>query len=793
MPISRKRFLTTSFAAMAASLVPPVVRGAAYRKKGVPGLQLYSVRPDMNKDAPGTLQQLADMGWRKVEHAGYWKRKFYGHSAAEFKSMLAGMGISMVSGHVFIGPDHWDEGRAEFTDEWKYTVEDAVDAGQLYLVTPSIADSWRKDYDTLLRHLEVFNRCGEYCRKSGLTFGYHNHSMEFETFFNGTTLYDIILQHTDPALVTQQLDIGNMYGAGGSPLDFIRKYPGRFRLLHVRDEVQVAAGAGERGAGYDSTVLGKGVMPVGEIVNAALRKGGTTEFIVEQESFQGKPAIEAVREDRAFMKQLGFLLVIVLAWAAAGCQAKAQVNNPRILMDDYFGVNVSGCTADPHDIKKVAGWVRDYSKWRWLEPEKDQYHFTNALGYMNYDAWYRALDSQGIKSLFVVQQTPAWVMGKDSSFAPSSGQDGLHPDQYTDAASFFYQLAARYGHRKTEAARLRTPDKLSGLRLMDAIEVYNEPDGHWGAHMSLQQYAALLNAAYDGNSDSMKGQYGIKAADPDMLVSIGGLTGNLQSLEKIVAYAGRAPFDIINAHYYTFRKVRENLRVSVAPEWSSLVPDMKEMVAWSRQHAPGKPIWLTEIGWDTKPYNPESVTQQEAANYLIRSYLLALGTGVQKCFWFMYSDIDDSQPPGIFTTSGLFENGSTPYAGPTRLKPKLTYWYGASMRQWLSGYYFDADSSYPKGDSTIYDFRFSEANDKKRIAVVWYCPRYQFVFRPLDPSPSNRAYFFTLPDSSWKITKVIRPAAGTLEGQPQSFTKTAGGISLRLDATPVFIEMDRDR
>jgi hypothetical protein len=115
------------------------------------------------------------------------------------------------------------------------------------------------------------------------------------------------------------------------------------------------------------------------------------------------------------------------------------------------------------------------------------------------------------------------------------------------------------------------------------------------------------------------------------------------------------------------------------------------------------------------------------------------------------------------------------------------------MRQWLSGYYFDADSSYPKGDSTIYDFRFSEANDKKRIAVVWYCPRYQFVFRPLDPSPSNRAYFFTLPDSSWKITKVIRPAAGTLEGQPQSFTKTAGGISLRLDATPVFIEMDRDR
>ena len=171
----------------------------------------------------------------------------------------------------------------------------------------------------------------------------------------------------------------------------------------------------------------------------------------------------------ATAKQLGFLLVIILAWAGTGCRARAQDHSRRILMDDYFGVNVSGCAADPHDVKKVAAWIRDYSQWRWLEPEKDQYRFTNASGYMNYDAWYRGLDSQGIKSLFVVQQTPKWARGKDSSFAPGSGQDGLHPNQYTDAASFFYQLAARYGRHKTEAAYLRTPDKLSGLHLMNAI------------------------------------------------------------------------------------------------------------------------------------------------------------------------------------------------------------------------------------------------------------------------------------------------------------------------------------
>src|ERR1700744_1910092 len=124
MSISRKRFLATSFTAIAASFAPPVVWGGEYRKKDAAGLQLYSVRPDMNKDTPGTLQRLADMGWRKVEHAGYWERKFYGRPAAEFRKMMAGMGMTMVSGHVFIGPDHWNEDRGEFTDEWKYTVED---------------------------------------------------------------------------------------------------------------------------------------------------------------------------------------------------------------------------------------------------------------------------------------------------------------------------------------------------------------------------------------------------------------------------------------------------------------------------------------------------------------------------------------------------------------------------------------------------------------------------------------------------------------------------------------------
>ncbi|HTJ14695.1 MAG TPA: alpha/beta hydrolase-fold protein [Dinghuibacter sp.] len=454
----------------------------------------------------------------------------------------------------------------------------------------------------------------------------------------------------------------------------------------------------------------------------------------------------------------------------------------KVLMDDFFGVNVGNCTADPREIAHVAGWIRDYSNWPWLQPEKGQYRFTDALGRMNYDAYYRSLDSQHIKSLFVVQQTPKWVSGSPVAFAPAAGQDGLHPEQYTDAASFFYQLTARYGSRKTGNALTR--DKVTGLNLMNAIEVYNEPDGGWGQYMSLAQYAALLNAAYDGNGHTMKGAYGIKTADPDMVVSIGGLANNLHSLQKIVAYAGRAPFDVINAHYYTFQQVREDLRVSVAPEWSSLVPDMREMYEWARDHTPGKPLWLTEIGWDTKDHSPEYVSEQDAANYLIRSYLLALGVGVEKVFWFIWSDIDDTEKPIVFTSSGLFENAAAKY------KPKLTYWYNRSFKQWLTGYYYDANRSFAGGDSTVYDYRFVTQDGKKRMAVLWYCPPFQYYFRPTEGYPGSVVYDFALPDTTWRVTRVVRPSSGTADGIMQPYHETHDGIRITLEATPIFIEIE---
>jgi sugar phosphate isomerase/epimerase len=219
--------------------------------------------------------------------------------------VLNDLGLKMPSGHTVMTGKHWDKTANDFTDVWKQTVEDAAIVGQRYVISPWLDDSLRKNYDDLLGMLDIFNKSGELCQKSGMKFGYHNHDFEFKESLNGKKVYDIILEHTDPKLVIQQIDIGNMYGAGGRALEILKKYPGRFESMHVKDEIKSTA-KGEMDNQYDSTVLGKGILPVKKIVDLFKKSGGTTEFIIEQESYQGKTPLECTEEDLKVMKSWGY-------------------------------------------------------------------------------------------------------------------------------------------------------------------------------------------------------------------------------------------------------------------------------------------------------------------------------------------------------------------------------------------------------------------------------------------------------------------------------------------------------
>jgi len=306
MYTSRRSFLKTGALAVAGTVAFSSELFAASRKtKAIFGLQLYSVRDDMGKDAAGTLKKVADMGYKYVEHASYGNRKFYRtYTPADFKKLLSDLGLTMRSGHTAMAPSHWDESKNDFTDTWKNTVEDAAIAGQKFVISPWLDKKWYADESAVKKYMGVFNKCGELCKKSGMKFGYHNHNFEFSTKFGDKTLYDLILENTDPSLVAQQMDIGNMYGAGGRALDIIKKYPGRFESLHVKDEIKSAKG--EMAEPYESTVLGKGVIGTKDIVDLAKKSGGTTDYIIEQESYQTLTPLEACKQDYDIMKQWGF-------------------------------------------------------------------------------------------------------------------------------------------------------------------------------------------------------------------------------------------------------------------------------------------------------------------------------------------------------------------------------------------------------------------------------------------------------------------------------------------------------
>ena len=301
MTTSRRTFLKNSAVLIAGTALLSKTSFAAPKPNEILGLQLYSVRDDMKKDPIGTLTQLAKMGYKNVEHANYINRKFYGYTAAEFKKILDDLGLKMPSGHTVMGKNHWDAEKKVFSDSWKYTIEDAGYMGQKYVISPSMEESMRTTYDDMLRYMEVFNKCGELCQKMGMKFGYHNHSFEFSEKLNDIKVFDIMMKNMDPKLVIMQLDIGNMYIAGAKALDILGQYPGRFEMLHVKDEI--AVNTPEK---YDSAILGKGIIPTKEAIDLGRKIGGTTVFIIEQESYQNATALESVKEDLAVMKKWGY-------------------------------------------------------------------------------------------------------------------------------------------------------------------------------------------------------------------------------------------------------------------------------------------------------------------------------------------------------------------------------------------------------------------------------------------------------------------------------------------------------
>ena len=145
-------------------------------------------------------------------------------------------------------------------------------------------------------------RAESYAKSQGMKFGYHNHDFEFSEKLNGEKLFDIMMKSIDPELVAMQLDIGNLYNGGAVAIDVVNQYPGRFEIVHVKDEINAKSGEEK----YESTILGEGIVDAKKVVDTLTKIGGTICYIIEQESYQGKTPMECVKIDLEIMKKWGY-------------------------------------------------------------------------------------------------------------------------------------------------------------------------------------------------------------------------------------------------------------------------------------------------------------------------------------------------------------------------------------------------------------------------------------------------------------------------------------------------------
>jgi len=301
MKISRRTFVKSGAMAVSGLALLPESLAGLVSPKAVVGLQLYSVRDDMKADPAGSLKKVAAMGYKVVEHAGYENGKFYGFTPAEFKKVLQDLGLMMYSGHVEFGMQVWDASKKDFTDSWKRTVEDAGFMGQKFVITPELDDDAQKDYDKLMKVIDLWNKAGQLCQKYGMKFGYHDDFNE-DAVLHNMKIYDIVMKYSDPKLTMQQFDIANLYNAAGTnPMDIIKRYPGRFESLHVKDVLKEK----NKENRHDSTVLGKGVLDVKDVLPLAV-KNGAWLLIVEQEAYQNESPMDCVKDDLTAMRGWGY-------------------------------------------------------------------------------------------------------------------------------------------------------------------------------------------------------------------------------------------------------------------------------------------------------------------------------------------------------------------------------------------------------------------------------------------------------------------------------------------------------
>jgi len=283
--MNRRSFLHRAFCGAVVSLGTARfgLRGAssARRRLSKIGLQLYTVRKELEKDFAGTLEKVAALGFLEVEFAGYFK-----HTPQEVKTILARHQLSAPSAHI---------STAALRGNLQEAIEAAQAIGHQYLVCGYLPAEERRSLDAYKKLVDLLNGAGERLNKVGIQFGYHNHDFEFVPM-EGRLPYDMILAGTDPQMVKMEMDLYWVTKAGQDPLKYFSAYPGRFPLVHVKDMDGTPR--------HFFTEVGQGMIDFKKIF-AAGQKAGVKHYFVEQDETPASP-FSSIKLSMDYLKRLEF-------------------------------------------------------------------------------------------------------------------------------------------------------------------------------------------------------------------------------------------------------------------------------------------------------------------------------------------------------------------------------------------------------------------------------------------------------------------------------------------------------
>lgn len=469
-----------------------------------------------------------------------------------------------------------------------------------------------------------------------------------------------------------------------------------------------------------------------------------------------------------------------------------KIPQAKFPMQDFIGANSYKWI--PDSINEAVGIIREYHHWatNGVLDLDSGYSWFSRIGNIHMDDYLERIHKNEEFETFpdVHRHADPLLPGENK---PAFGGDPAQPSSYAIIADYFFQLAARYGHRELDTARLRlAPGEkaLSGVGWLNYYECWNEPDRWWGlseAHFTPYELAAMSSAAYDGHQKSMGENFGVKNADPGALMVLGGLTSlDLQYMDAMLLWAnhfrdGSFPADVINFHHYSNsaggQHQGEYVR-GISPEADSLKERLEKIVAWRDRNLPKQEIWLSEFGWDTWEPSPQGATGhllypdsidmfQLQAIWLVRGYLAGAAAGIDRMFMYLANDLEQN---GLYKNCGLVYND---------YRLKRSWYYVSTLKNVLKDTRFAGTEDAGREDILIYNF---ESDDSLSCVKAIWCPT--------SDGTIVRDYTLKLP-SEFSKAILVEMEEGLKYGKRSPLDAAGGDLSLCVSEEPVFVEIIR--